>query len=242
MWSRRACLLVGLLVAAGCGQTTAQALDELRPRYAARRTQLRSLGLGLLQPGGAQAPALAALTPPLVFDEAREEASNTEMFMVEQLLDPDANLRAQELPDLQGSARLGRCLRWTGDRNPMSADALRRRDGARVRAQCEAALAQPWLIVLRTLAYRAPRAEGTTAHTPGLLELEGFVVDLATNAVRGTFRARGTSAPRVAFTHRSNESPLAALERAAYASLWEVTRAEVAAALRASGATVTLRR
>jgi hypothetical protein len=263
-----ATLLTMLLayVAMGCGQTNGAAIDEMRPAFQARRQQWAMLA-SQLPPPGTVGLSLVPLNPPLVLNEGNESQSNVEVVMFDTLQDPDSTRPAQSNRlDLNLGGAIERCMAWTGANNPMSETAMRNRDGKRLKSECMAALARPYLLVLRAANYVQPVVTSTSSYTPAYAVLEGFIVDAATNTLRGTFVVSARSDANVQYSYRREsqrevvtrrtsrfgsttsrrteivpgEDPLARLRAAAHSSLWVNARQAVAHALTATGATVTL--
>lgn len=262
---RRAAITALAVALAGCGESNRAAIEALRPAYQARRATLANLAAALPPPGTA-ATTLSPLAPPVILREASEDTSNTEVVMAAQLIDPEGAPPQSLSLDLGMSGALARCLAWTGPRNPMSASALGRRDGARLRRECGAALERPYLLVLRVARYVAPVAHDATSFAPGAATIEGFVLDAPSGALRGSFVVSAATDANVQFSYQRGgtreivrrrysrygttetrttetiraQDPAERLRAAAHSSLWTNARQAVAQALRASGATIEL--
>ncbi len=229
------CALALALVA--CGTTNRDAIEHLRSDYAAERTRLAGF-VALLPPSPTVTnPTFAAFSPPLVWgDVARGEAAGTNaaFFSYGQLASPDVH-PIDRGPDVVMSSELVDCLRWTGPRSPMSESALGNRDGDQLEARCRAALAVPYLVVLRPGVFQAPIATSPETYAPGVLSMDVIVLDHASGRVIATARVVGTSAPRVEYVYEEGSDPAEALSRFAYSSLWSSVRQAIAAAFAGGG-------
>jgi hypothetical protein len=99
------------------------------------------------------------------------------------------------------------------------------------REGCRAALAYRYVLALRPASYTRPVAVDERNYTPGGLVLEGFLFDLSTSALVGSFRVTATSADRVSYSARKNDNKEERLESFAYSTLAESALDGVAKAL-----------
>ncbi len=163
-------LCAALTLGASCGETNIQAIERLRPRGAETRERLRAVH-GRLPPARKLARAFGParpLSPPLVLD-FQEPASTADALMFEQLAQPERDMSGEL--DLMLSPQLLNCLLWTGPKNPLDQSVWS--DRTELGPDCERAFSVHWLVVPRTHLYELPEA----------VELEVFVVDLASGAV-----------------------------------------------------------
>jgi hypothetical protein len=217
---------------AGCKEKTTEALEHLRPDFSAKRTQLASLAAKMPAPGTVSRSTLpGALSPPITRDAKGGGPINTEIVMAAQLTDPDVKLHSPEQIDLLMGEELLTCLMWTGPKNPMASSTLEGRDGDSLEKGCRAALAYRYVVALRPASYTRPVAVDERNYTPGGLVLEGFLFDLSTSALVGSFRVTATSADRVSYSARKNDNKEERLESFAYSTLWESAIDGVAKAL-----------
>lgn len=227
----------GALFLAACGTTNRDAIEHLRADYTAERARLASYVAVLPPSETITATSFSALTPPLVWgDVSRGEGAGTNAAFLSfgQLANPD--VRAIDRgPDVTMSSELVDCLRWTGPQNPMAQTALGSRDGEGLEARCRAALAVPYLVVLRPGAFQSPTATSPETYAPGVLSMDVIVLDHATGRTLASARVVGTSADRVQYVYEEGSDPAEALSRFAYSTLWSSIRQAIAAAFAAGG-------
>lgn len=228
-------LLGAVVLLAACGKTNADAIDALRPLYAPRRASLAALATTLPAIGTVTAGQPAPLSPPIVFDQPND-TFNTEVLMWQHLSDPDGRIGDEGI-DLLLSDALLRCMRWTGPQNPMSASAMDDRNGETIQAECTAALAHPYLLILRQAAFQPPRIVSTTEFAPGALLVEAFVVRTADSQVATSFHVTAQTATTVRVPVDAQGVPTDAAISAIRSTLWSDAIRAVGDALRTSGAT-----
>ncbi|MEZ0267498.1 MAG: hypothetical protein ACAI43_22435 [Phycisphaerae bacterium] len=164
-------------VLAGCKppgpqKTSEQVIAEYRPKFDAFRATLRDIAAVVDK---APAPTAAAPAAPVKLDPrpvsvTDEAKSNTAVMPYEQLLDTDA---ADPL-DLLGGILFKSSLAWTGPKNPMNAEAMKKpADG--MAAQFDRALAVRYVLVYRKTAKPT--------------EVDLFLVDIPTKRVAASVRA-----------------------------------------------------
>lgn len=230
------------LTLTACGTTNGDAIEHLRPDYAAERARLAGYVATLPPSETITATSFAAFSPPLVWgDVARGEAAGTNAAFVSlgQLANPDVR-PIDRGPDVTMTSELIECLQWTGPENPMSASALGNRDGEGLEARCRAALAVPYLVVLRPGAFQSPTAISPETYAPGVLSMEVIVLDHATGRPLASARVVGHSADRVQYVYEEGSDPADALSRFAYSTLWSSIRQAIAAAFAAGGHRVSV--
>jgi hypothetical protein len=184
-------LILFVLPLAGCGggETNQQVIDRYKPQFAQKRTQWQTIARKLPAPGTTlPTPTPLKLDPKPLYDHDGGPY-NTEIVMVEQLVDPDAELLKDGKFDLLLSGQLLTSLRWTGPSNPMSPSVLSQRATKLCSPEAfETALNTRYLVVLRTLAMEKPVATSEKTYRGGKLELEGFLIDLASQELLAVFR------------------------------------------------------
>jgi hypothetical protein len=113
----------------------------------------------------------------------------------------------------------------------VASSTLGARNGEAIEKGCRGALAYRYLVALRPATYVRPVAVDERTYTPGSLMLEGFLFDLSTSALVGSFRVAATSADRVEYAAKKKDSKEERLESFAYSSLWVSARDGVSKAL-----------
>lgn len=242
--ARRVATVLSLVVcASACGTTNADAIAALTPDYAAERARLASYAT-MLPPPAVAAPATTVppFAPPLVWAEADSHGatSNAAFLAAAELLDPDAP-DVPNGPDVDFDSALARCLRWTGPANPMAASSMGARNGDQILADCRAALAVPYLVVLRPVHFTPANATDTATFTPAMLVADVLVLRHDTGAVVASARIEARSADTVRYVYREGEDQVQALTHFAYSTMWTNARAAIVAAFAAGGHTVTPR-
>jgi hypothetical protein len=224
------------LALVACGTTNGDAIESLRPDYAAERARLASFVATLPPSASITATSFGAFAPPLVWTDAyaTRGSSNAAFLTVGQLADPDTP-RVDLGPDVMLDSELEVCLQWTGPHNPMAASALGTRNGDQLAADCRAALAVPYVVVLRPVTFQAPIATSPDTYQAGLLTTDVIVLDHATGRVIATARVQGRSGETVQYEYRPGSDPTEALGRFAYSTLWTSLRAAIAAAFAPGG-------
>lgn len=176
---------LALLACAACGETNIQAIHRLQPVYAAYRGEL-SAALARVPPP--DEPLVEhvphSMSPPVVFleEELHDPQATAEIMQLDEDEPPDRTMR------LVLRSALGFCLAWTGPANPLSPKVWDRRQG--LGEECAAALARPWLIVVRTVEQRIPehlRMAAFVVHMPSKRVVAALPIEV--------FGQRATSEP-----------------------------------------------
>lgn len=219
-----------------CGTTNRDAIDAMRADFASERARLAGFVAALPPAGSVTAHAAEPFSPPLVWSDASATrgSANAAFLSLTQLADPDAPNEPQG-PDVSFDSELVTCLRWTGPHNPMAGSALDAREGERLGNECRAALAVPYVVVLRPLRFVPPSASSADTYSPGLLITDVIVLAHASGAVVASAQIEAHSADVVSYTYRVGSDPVEALSRFAYSTLWSNVRSAVAAAFAAGG-------
>lgn len=161
--------LVALVPLVGaCGETNIHAIRRLTPVYDAHRRALVEAVAELPPPGEVGAWVVPQrMNPPAVFSERQtnDPHATAEILQIEELEGREAPMT------LSIRSPLHFCLAWTGPHNPLDPSVFGNRGG--LGAECEAALARPWLVLIRTVELRLPER----------LRMEAFVLDRRLNRV-----------------------------------------------------------
>jgi hypothetical protein len=232
----RTLLILFIVVAWGCGESSQDVINRNKDRFAAKRKEFQEIAAllrGQKADGAGVEPA--AIEPKPIYD-AKDKKFNTEIVMFEQLEDPDG----KPAFDLRLSGNLLLCIQWTGPKNPMSESALRERAG-QMTPWFDEAIGYRYLVVHRTAEYRPAQAQDAKNFRGGAVRLEGFVVDMNSKSVLATYTVSARSDSSVEYFHKHGEDPVSQLEAFAHSTLWTNARAEVGNALRvATGGTIIL--
>jgi hypothetical protein len=177
-------------------------------------------------PGSVKENSPANLSPKPVYDSKNSGASNTEIAMYDQLLDPDTRPDGNRRLNLLLSGNLLTCMQWTGPKNPMSANVLDK-SNPEMEQTLKQALSERYLVVLRPAAFLAPVAIDESTFKPGTADIEGFVVALLDPKVAASFRYTAHSADKVEYSSKKSDNSgtrQSRLEEFAYSSLYEDAR------------------
>jgi len=216
------CAVALVFTCLGCRETHRQLFKRYEDQFAAKRRQFQKVAQILPPAGSVQGTTAANLSPQPVYD-AKGESYNTEIVMYDQLLDPDIQSQDHRRLDLLLSGDLLRAIQWTGPKNPMSASALDQGAGD-MEQDLKKAVAFRYLVVLRPANFVAPVAVDENTYKPGIADVEGFVVDMDSNKVAGSFRFSAQSESRVEYAYKKGQSQEQRLEDFAHSSLYSDAR------------------
>lgn len=215
-------MAVILLLTACGGETNQDVISKYQSQYKDLRVKLQKVAQAL--PETASEQVASNLNPPPKYVERAKEALNTDIVMYEQLLDPDVELRENNQLDLILSNALVTGLRWTGDHNPMLASSLKQSAADTTTAILEQGLHLKYLGVARVTEYQPAVATDPQTFTGGLAKIDGFLVDLDSQAVVCSFGISASPEAQVPYQYKENESQTQKLTEAAYSSLWRNSR------------------
>ena len=222
-------LVVGVgfvLSLAGCAEKNRDAIEKMKPEYAALRARLAKVGQSIAAMGPAR-PEKVAPSPPPTFDEKTKQF-NTEILALEQLT--DATVKPPF--DLSESSNLKLGLEWTGDHSPLSESALEMRKGKETEAELRDALQYRYVVVYRTIGLVEPKVIDDKTFTPGQVALALYLVDLAGgDKIQLVGIATGRSADATSYLYRKGDDQKEALARFAHSSMWEAVRPDICAKL-----------
>lgn len=207
-----------------CKPTNQKVIEEYAPQYAQLRTDLAAIASSL-NPASDEMAVTQILDPRPLYTYGAKEIQNTDILMLENLFDPDRDLRQEGQLDLTLSNYLLRLLRWTGPQNPMSSTALDNPASDESVHEFEQALQIRYLGVAAVLQYDPPRAVSEEQFTGGLADMMGFLVDMQSRQVLCNFRFTATANQEVSYTYEEGDSKTQALERYVYSTLWTNARA-----------------
>jgi hypothetical protein len=159
-----------------CGETNIQAIHRLQPLYASHRRAITDVVRRLPPPGDVGAwVAPESMVPPAVFLAGRMDSprSTAEVLQLEEIEGDGAGQEAHFTLSL--SSPLSHSLAWMGPHNPLDPSVHGDRGG--LGAECSAAAARPWLVLLRTVEWR----------TPERLRMEAFVIDRRVDRIIASF-------------------------------------------------------
>lgn len=229
------------MLLAGCGETNAAAIEELKPQFSVVRKNLAALTEHL-----ADRSADVSLTF-LVFDEANTDVGTATILMPEQLNDPDAELRQGDAAyvkrfDPIAGGELLRCLNWTGPKNPMAESAMSARDGASLKADCESAAAQTkFVVVVETVSSVVPTLVTDGQFVGGAADLRVTVLEFASQKVLSRFEVHGQPDQVIKYAVKPGESKAVEAALAVHSSMWVDARKKLFDGLTQRGASITLR-
>lgn len=164
------------LLLCGCGETNIQAIHRLQPLYTSHRRAIADAARRLPPPGDVGAWVVPeTMTPPAVFLAGRMDnpRSTAEVLQLEEIERAGAGPEVRF--SLSLSSPLSHCLAWMGPNNPLDPSVHGDRGG--LGAECSAAAARPWLVLLRTVEWRMPER----------LRMEGFVIDRRLDRIIASF-------------------------------------------------------
>ena len=230
-------VIVGLCwMLAGCGggakpgETSQEVVNRFKPQYAELRAKLQQLA-GKIPQRASERKVTGSLTPQPVYTTQTDKPANTDILMHPQLLDPDAKLDQSNQLDLQLANHLLRALQWTGDKNPMSAAALKAKATDSVIRDLEQGLQIRYLAVAKMAAYAPVAAVDKKTFRGGQATLDGFLVDLTNQSVVCSFTVSAKAQEQISYTYKENEDATEALAKLARSSLWSAARQEFIKAL-----------
>lgn len=211
--------LVALGLLAGCGSSGPD--EEVVRAVSTRRAMLAGLASTLPAPSTAPGAPLASIAPAIDFREDSRESNNVELLMFDQLSNPAESRSQPERFDAMLGGDLLHCLRASAGSAvwPLA-------DGV-----CERALARPWTVVLRVVRYQPPVAIDDDTYGPGLVVIEGLVLESASGAQRGRFLVQAEPASTVTATLREDRSRRESITAFAHSTLWSNARRAVRDAL-----------
>jgi hypothetical protein len=220
-------LLSLVLILSACGPsgpTNADVIKKFQAPYASLRTDLAAAAKSLPDYNGDQGPA-SPLNPAPVYKEKADGTANTDILMVEQLLDPDARLDDKTQLDLLLSSYLLLDLQWTGPQNPM-ADSIQKQvasdpTGKGYQADLDNTR---YIGVVRMAAYDPPVAGDNNQFTGGEALFAGYLLDLKTKQAVCVVAVDATSDTSVKFEYKTGDDPKAALERFVRSTVWSNAR------------------
>ena len=220
---------------AGCGggakqETNQDAVNRFKPQYAELRTKLQQVA-GKIPQRASERKVTTGLTPQPVYTTQTDKSANTDILMHPHLLDPDAKLDPSNQLDLQLANHLLRALQWTGDKNPMSAAALKTKATDSVIRDMEQGLQTRYLAVAKVAAYTPVTAVDKKTFRGGQATLDGFLVDLTNQSVLCSFTVSAKAQEQISYTYKENEDAAEALAKLARSSLWSAARQEFIKAL-----------
>jgi hypothetical protein len=222
-----ACSFLLAVVCTACsGESNRKVIQRYEPQFTAKRQQFQKIAVMLPPAGSVKEASPANLSPKPVYDAKNSASNNTEIVMFDQLLDPDAESVGHQRLDLLLSRDLLIALKWTGPKNPMSADGIDKHN-PNLEQTLKQALAAIYLVVIRPVNFVAPVATDEATFKGGMADLEGFVVDLTGQKVAGSFHYSAKSASSVEYSTKkgaSDAAKQARLEDFAYSSLYEDAR------------------
>ena len=225
-------LFAGLLLT-GCQQTNQQAIDAAKPAWAKVRAELPGLAKLIGAPVESRLEGMSWV-------EASPDKTNVSFLTLEQLGDPDARAKDDEL-DLYQGGNFHTCLRWTGPRCPMGATNLKERSGNTLRDECAEALKTRYLVVMETTASVPPVLTGEGTFAGGQATVRVSVIDRLAPKVLASFIVEGVPGQVVRYSVRPDEEKTARLAVAVHSTMWSNARQQIFDKLRALGATLTPR-
>jgi hypothetical protein len=196
---------VGLAAAAcsgsGGGQTNRQAVEELRPKFAAKAARLQELATKLPPPLSAKEHTLPkTLNPPLVYYYDRGKYDSSKPPATAKTLDFSA---VEVLANPKGLTACGmtigdvvRCINSTDATSFFATTGADKRDG--VSEMCRPAVDIRYLAVYRVLRCGDVRLTGDKTFTAEGIDYEVFLADLETGTFIGQFS--GHAAPPTSVT------------------------------------------
>lgn len=220
------------------GESVADAIGKVRPRYAELRAKLRRIESRLPPPGSVAGDTLPTNLAPKPRYDGRNLENNTACLMAVQCVDPDLDPQPPGAFNLRlnGNEFLTH-LTWTGDKNPL-AGAGKDTPANDIVRRLEHSLRFAYLVVVRPVRFDPPRALGENAFTGGAVDLEVFLVDLPGETVVGGFRRSFEPDPKALDTLNTARRDADVIERWVYSNVLSKARAEVAATLaRTTGGT-----
>ncbi len=229
-------VVVGLCWAlAGCGggakqETHQDVVNRFKPQYAELRAKLQQVA-GKIPQRATERKVTASLTPQPVYSTQTDKPANTDILMHPHLLDPDAKLDSSNQFDLQLANHLLRALQWTGDKNPMSATALKTKATDSVIRDLELGLQTRYLAVAKVAAYAPVVAVDKKTFRGGQATLDGFLVDLTNQSVVCSFTVSAKAQEQVSYKYKEDENAAEVLAKLAQSSLWSAARQEFIKAL-----------
>jgi hypothetical protein len=200
---RVAILLLLPLLLAGCGKTAGEVIAENKAKADAVRETLAT-ALSMLPPPGESLTAVAGMPDPKPFYEVQADykvSANAAFLTPEEI-------KASGKPayDLILSSDLAYVLAWTGPNNPMSETALEGPEND-LPATFGNALATPYAIIYRPVAYNPPVAEDEKNFSGGTLDLEAFLVRLSDGTPLVACRIQAASDTSVSYTYKQGDDP-----------------------------------
>lgn len=218
-------LLVLSLSACGpSGPTTADVLKKIQPQYAALRADLAAAANALPEYNGDQGPA-SPLNPAPVYKSKPDGTVNTDIFMYEQLLDPDTRLDDKTQLNLALASYLLNDLQWTGPKNPMADSVLKQvASDPTGKAYLDDLDKTRYLGVVRMAVYDPPIAGDNNQYTGGEALFAGYLLDLKAKQTVCVVAVDATADTTVKFEYKTGDDPKAALERFVRSTVWSNAR------------------
>jgi len=203
-----------------CGPSMEDVALEFKPQFDALRTDLQTIAASLPEKVKNQ-PVTQPLDPPPDYSDGYEaEIRNTDIMMYAQLLNPDVDMDDREQLDLILSRAFVNHLKWTGAGElykPNDRASSEWRDGF------EKTLQIRYLGVARVNLYEPPIAVSADEFVGGYAEIDGFLVDMQSQAILCSFSISAFPNDEVSYSYEAGEE-MSALERFARSTLWENAR------------------
>ena len=223
-------LLLGLLLfLTACGETNQDVIDRFRPQFTEMRRELEEIAQA--SESVSEQKTSQNLDPQPTYVEREPEASNTEIVMYAQLLDPDVELRDNGQLDLMLSGQLIRNLQWTGDASPFNASSLREKARKDLAAELERSLHITYLAVARVVEYAPAVAVDQETFQGGIAEIDGYLVSMDNKEILCSFHISARPEDQVFYQVQEGENAAQELAEAVNSNLWGNARESFVSAL-----------
>lgn len=216
-------LLLGLfLFLTACGETNQDVLNRFQPQFTEMRRKLQEIAK--VSESVCEQEIVQDLDPQPTYVEREPEASNTEIVMYAQLLDPDVDLRDNDQLDLLLSNQLIRNLQWTSDASPFSASALKKRARKDMVHEFERSLNIAYLAIAKVVVYTPVVAVDQETFQGGIAEIDGYLVDMESQEIMCSFKVSARPEEKIFYQVRKGEDAAQELAEAANSNLWANAR------------------
>lgn len=225
-WTLGAVLLLPLMLAA-CGKTAGEVIAENKTKIDAVRATLAS-SLSALPPAGESLSATGGVADPKPSFDAGEPGGTPTGNVA--FVAPEEIKGGKVAFDLYLQSDLNLALAWTGPENPMSETALSGPEN-QVGQTFARALATPYVVLYRPVAYVPPVAEDDKTFSGGHLDLEAFLVRISDGAALAACRIQAAADSSVSYSYKQGDDPKAALQSFADSTLHDDARKTLAQCL-----------
>lgn len=223
-------MLLSLLLAGCGGETNQEVIARFRPQYDEMWLVMQGIAREISDHGGDQKEA-ESLSPQPKYVERDPEASNTEIVMYQQLLNPDVDLRDENQLDLILSNRLIRNLQWTGDNGPFRDSNLEKEASDSLADELEQSLKIEYLAVADVVEYEPAVALDAERFRGGIVEIDGYLVKVENREIVCSFKVSARPEEQLFYQVREGEDASQELAEAASSNLWKNARDEFVNAL-----------